>query len=201
MSKSIPDPFESDSTIPEPLEGDPSDSYSFSGDEDSLAYRAPPRAAVPWKYIGIVAGIIAAFAILGGAAFFAFNFITESPDKPVRGFYDALNQENFDQAAKFVDPESPVSDPRPLVNALVEQLQALVPDDSPISLQDLNLSLGFRFRDLKYDILERQDKLARVHVTASLWIYEKNTQLGLTVPYEFTHQVVQRDGTWYIKLY
>lgn len=201
-------PFDPDPEIPDialpgeaPMNDDPffsTDGAPFDPFDPSLS-ATRPRRSFPWKIVGLA---IAVAALLGAVALGAVWILNggvtgliERPSQVVERYYDALQRSDFEVMAKCLDPESVAPDNiLPLAEKAAGALNNLASERL-----GLNIKVRWQFIDLKYKTLEETRDAAKVDVSGKLRIWEESTNIGPTVPYQHTHQVVKRNGHWYLQ--
>jgi hypothetical protein len=196
------DPFLPDANVPE-VSSTGDDGYSFDspstsssdyfriGDDQPLP---PPRRVTPWKIIGIVAVVIAiivgAIAIVPG--------LLNPPDRFVHTVYDEIEANGFANINSYIDPYSLVQATKSSIfGKLLEKIEGWI--GRKIDL-DVEIDLGFDFQDLSFDVVENKGDVATVRVQGKVRVFEKSLDLGITLPYDFTHYLIKRGDHWYLRI-
>lgn len=184
-------PFLPDPSIPEISSSGVDPSFTFVPDEPlsipTLAH------SVRWKWFGVTVGAIAALILISlGLAFLLPNALI-TPEKTVRSYYAAMQMQDSGLMRKYLDTDDPtISIAMPLVQD-IQSMAASIADQT-----GLNLNVGWEFKNLVFKRVRLQGSYAQVVVSGQFHLYEVNSNIGVTVPYSMTHNLVKKNGTWLI---
>jgi hypothetical protein len=184
-------PFTPDSSIPEISPGGSESRFTFpDSDHDTPA---PIKNSFPWKWIGIIVGIVLIVTLIGVGLAFILPAVTNSPERAVHSFYDALQARDIVRMQKCLDPDDPIS-----LNAASMLLPIEQYIDQYIAQLGLQIGINWELQNLTYTLVENQNDYAKVEVTGRLRLYETITNLSISLPYDVTHELVRKNGQWYI---
>ncbi|MFX1412160.1 MAG: hypothetical protein ACFFA6_17605, partial [Promethearchaeota archaeon] len=124
--------------------------------------------------------------------------LLDPPDRVVRDFYDALNVPDVDRLSECVDPDNPIT---PNVLQILQMLLGTNLNEWISEQLGRKIELAWRFQNLTFETVERTWDSAKVHVTGQVRVWDKETNVGLTIPFDWTHNVVKKNGRWYMKPY
>jgi hypothetical protein len=184
-------PFTPDSSIPEISPSGSESRFTFpDSDHDTPA---PIKNSFPWKWIGIIVGIVLIVTLIGVGLAFILPAVTNSPERAVHSFYDALQARDIVRMQKCLDPDDPIS-----LNAASMLLPIEQYIDQYIAQLGLQIGINWELQNLTYSLVENQNDYAKVEVTGRLRFYETITNLSISLPYDVTHELVRKNGHWYI---
>jgi hypothetical protein len=175
------------------------DGAPFDPFDPSLSPALPPRKLFPWATLGLAFGgiaLIAAFAVginwlltrTGGGLF-------ERPEQVVERYYDALQRTDFEAMGRCFDPQDVTHDNiLPYAQQVLDGLDSFAKDSL-----GLHIKVRWQFSDLEFKVRELTGEAAKVDVAGKLRVWEESTNIGPTVRYEHTHEMVRRNSDWYIR--
>lgn len=158
------------------------------------------KALLALLVVGVVAG-----AVAGG--YWLVRRVAASPADTVGAFYDSLNRRDYDAAAALIDPQEGVSAgvlanaesvAGLLIDVVGDELLAELDLEGGDLIANLIGDLQWEFRDMQYEALSQSGEQATVQAMGELTV----TVLGydLALPWSLTHDLVRRNGRWYLSL-
>lgn len=162
---------------------------------------APPplRRSFAWPMLGMALGGIALIAAIAVGINWLLTRVggglAERPEQVVERYYAALQRTDFDAMGQCFDPQDVAHDNvLPYAQKVIDGLNSVAKDKL-----GLDIKVRWQFSDLEYKTLEQTGDAAKVDVVGKLRIWEESTNIGPTVRYQHTHEVVKRNGHWYIR--
>src|SRR4029077_19585863 len=130
---------------------DPSDTYTFPDSPDSFSYPSATRSGFPWKIAAILFVSAVAVALTASVFLFIFNSVVVAPpEQVVRYFYEALNRQDYELAAQYIDPESGgMVNPNEVLNGIADVLKQAFTEGTGTEIP-IPLDFGLRFQNLEY---------------------------------------------------
>jgi hypothetical protein len=191
------DPFEPDVNVPSiSNNGDPN-AFTFDGNDlTAIPFEPPPPRGFPWKWIAIIGGGVLGLALIGVIIALVISRIKpgNTPQGTVANYYKALERGDYDQLKDYIDPEELTGNILPTAGKIMESLQKEVKKAIHVDIQ-----FNMEFQNLTYSTIELQGDKAKVKVSGNVRLYKKGTIIDLKIPYSWTHDLVKKNGRWYVK--
>ncbi|HEY9077716.1 MAG TPA: hypothetical protein VIO61_14375 [Anaerolineaceae bacterium] len=196
MNPNMPDntPFSIDAHIPEIDPGGLSDPFLSTGGK----YPRKSNKTLYW-IIGIGFAVVILVIILitvGVAAYYLLPQYLEKPETTVQKFYEAMSVQDVALARTFNDPDDPqVIDLLPMLTDIKKRFE-----ETARKTINYQLDIGWQFQEMKYTPTSNDRKTAIVQVSGKVYVFDKTSKIGLTFPYNATHQLVFKNRKWYLKM-
>ncbi len=167
---------------------------SGPGDSYDDFYASPPARALPWPLVAAIAGGIVLVALLA-LGLSAWRRSAANPPEPVvRRYYQALEAQDFAAIEQCLDAGgSPAGNLLPALVEFKQQAEELASDRL-----GLDIRVVWSFQDLTFKTLEQTGSTARVQVNGQVTVSIEGTSLGFSRGYSATHELIRRDGQWYL---
>jgi len=194
MSDDTMDPFAPDINTPS-ISSDDRPAFDFNPAETEWV--TPPVAGFPWKMVSVIAGSVVALVLLILAVIYLLVPLVNPPERVVRAYYLALNAQDYTRMANCFDPDDPLSqNALPMVDNIKRYLETLVKEQLGTKME-----IGWEFQGMQYKALERKGDRASVEASGRVRLFERNTNMGITLPYRYRHTMVRKQGRWYLLAY
>ena len=190
-------PFEPDITVPSISTNGEPNAFTFNeNDIAAVPFEPPPPRGFPWKWVVIIGGGILGVALIGSLIALVLTLIRarSDPQKTVAGYYKALQSGDYDQLRKFIDPDALAINVLPTVGEILDSFQKEVK-----KIIKVDIKFNVEFQNLTFSTVERQGNKARVKVSGDVRLYKKGTIIDFKIPYSWTHELVKKNGRWYVK--
>lgn len=197
MNRESEDVFAPDPKIPEIAGTVSQDGYGFPADPFDFETPAPIQSArpVPWGLIGAIGGGIILLTLIAVGVIYLLPQFGLGPELVVQTYYTQLQKEDFVGLGQYIDPDEQLHDNvLPFVGMLKERVEGLARDYVGVDVR-----IRWEFRNLTFAVIERSRTDAKVQVTGKLHIYDEVSGLGPTLPYNYTHMLVKKNGQWYLR--
>lgn len=190
-------PFEPDVNVPSITNNDDANKFTLDvNDIASIQFEPPPPRGFPWKWIAIICGALIGLALIGVTIALVVSRVSQgdSPQKVVTNYYKALESSDYDKLREYIDPEKITGNILPTAGEIMDSLQKEVK-------KAIHVDLEFKteFQNLTYSTIELQGDHAKVKVSGNVRLYKEDTIIDLKIPYNWTHELVKKNGRWYVE--
>lgn len=175
---------------PEGQDEDKEIKYDFSVDLDGGYQVEPDHNQIKCRniliYIGAILGLI-------GLAFLvtylvAPNTFRSAPVRTTIRYYEYLNEENYEEAAKLLEPGA--NSWRNLAEEIRSFVEMYLPWDFPYT---------WDFVFMEYKASRVDAKTVLVQVDGNLRIINTESERFLDFPYSKVHTLIKKNGRWYLR--
>jgi hypothetical protein len=164
---------------------------------DDLVIPSSARRRFPWVIVAIIAGVLIVLGLAAGGVWLAAPCVIDTPERTLDSYYSAFNEMDIPRLTTFYTGTS-VTQALPLLDDLKDRAETGLKVIAP------NFKLAWELQDRQYEVLEKatdhQCASARIRVTGRLYVHDQGSNLGVTLGYDVTHQMIRRDGHWYLQL-
>jgi len=166
------------------------------GDSNEDMPLPPPARQFPWKILLLVAGVVIVLGILAGGVWVAAPCLIDTPDKMLDDYYASFNALDFPKMSSFYT-DTNTSQVLQTIGDLKSRAETALKVVAP------NFKLAWELQSRTTEVLEKaidhQCASAIIRVTGKLYVHDANGTLGITLGYDITHNLIRKDGRWYLK--
>jgi hypothetical protein len=197
MNRESENVFAPDPNIPELAGTVSQDDYGFAANPFDFDAPPPgqPARRVPWGLVAAIGVGIVLLALIAVGTIYLLPQLGSGPELVVQAYYTQLQNEDFVGLDQYIDPDEPLHDNvLPFIGELKERIEGLARDNFGVDVR-----IRWEFRDLTFAVNERSRTDAKVQAIGKLHIYDEVTGLGPTLPYNYTHVLIKKNGHWYLR--